>query len=270
MGDYSELKAVASRVRQRVLHLIHRTRSPHIGPSFSAVEILVSLYFGVMKVDPADPVCPERDRFILSKGHASAVLYAVLAEKGFLTESDLAGFAINGGTLEHHPNRDPAKGIEVSTGSLGHGLAIGAGMALAARHEGSKRRVYVLMGDGELNEGSVWEAAMFAAHHKLDNLVAVVDANGFQALGPTNEVVNLKPLAPRWSAFGWQVSDVDGHDFPALLRAFAQTQETASPRVVIAHTTKGKGVSFMEDKLLWHYRCPDPEEYALALKEVMQ
>lgn len=256
-------------VRATMLDLCYKTRTGHIGSSFSIAEILTALYFGFMSVDPKDPENPSRDIFILSKGHACAALYTVLAARGFMSIDDLNGFAVNGGLLERHPNRDTRRGIEASTGSLGHGLSMGAGMALAARKDGINKKVYVLLGDGELNEGSVWEAAMFAGHHGLDNLVAIVDVNGIQALGRTEEVLDMRPLPDKWAAFGWGVREVDGHDMGDIFGALGSLPfSSGRPSVISARTTKGKGVSFMEDELLWHYRAPGRQEYLDALKEL--
>ncbi len=260
---------LSKKVRRSILDIIYKTKSPHIGSSFSSVEILVSLYFKVLSVSPENPFNPNRDRFILSKGHACPAFYAVLAERGFLTEEDLKGFAVNDGVLEQHPTRDVKRGIEVSTGSLGHGLSMGIGMALAAKRDKKNYEIYVLLSDGELDEGSVWEAAMFASHHGLDNLVAIVDYNKIQALGYTKDIINLEPLSQRWSSFGWAVREIDGHDFGHIFEALGSIPFSAGkPSIIIAHTVKGKGVSFMEDKVLWHYRAPDDEEYQIALKEL--
>lgn len=260
---------LSKKVRRNIVKIIHETKSPHIGSSLSTVEILVSLFFKVLKVSPEDSANPERDRFILSKGHACPALYSVLAEKGFMCEEDLQGFAVNCGALEQHPTRDIKRGIEVSTGSLGHGLSIGIGMALAAKRDRKEHRIYVLMSDGELNEGSVWEAAMFASHHNLDNLVAMIDYNKIQALGYTKDIINLEPLSQKWSSFGWAVKEIDGHDYSQILEVFDKVPfSTNKPNIIIAHTVKGKGISFMEDKLLWHYRPPNDKEYEMALKEL--
>lgn len=260
---------LSKKIRKSILKIIYRTKSPHIGGSLSTVEILVSLFFKALKVSPADPANPNRDRFILSKGHACPAFYAVLAERGFMTEEDLQGFAVDNGVLEQHPTRDIKRGIEVSTGSLGHGLSIGIGMALAAKKERKNYKIYVLLSDGELNEGSVWEAAMFASHHNLDNLVAIIDYNKIQALGYTKNIINLEPLSKRWSSFGWAVSEIDGHDYGQILEVFDKIPfSIRKPNIIIGHTVKGKGISFMEDKLLWHYRSPNDEEYEMALKEL--
>ncbi|MCK5617504.1 transketolase [Candidatus Pacearchaeota archaeon] len=267
--DQEKYITISREIRRRILEISYRTRSSHIGSSMSTIEILVALYFRVLNVDPANPKDPDRDRFILSKGHASLALYSILAKKGFISEKCLSGFAVNGGTLEHHPNKDLSKGIETSTGSLGHGLPTGVGMALAAKHDERNHKIYALLSDGELNEGSTWEAIMFASHHKLDNLVAVIDYNKLQALGYTNDIINLEPLSQRWTSFGWAVKEIDGHDFQQLFEAFESLPFTENqPSVIIAHTIKGKGISFMENKLLWHYRVPSNEDYEKGLKEL--
>ena len=260
---------LSKKIRKNILYIIHKTKSPHIGSSLSCVEILVSLFFKVLKVSPAKPADPDRDRFILSKGHACPALYSVLAEKGFLCDKDLEGFAVNCGVLEQHPNRDVDKGIEVSTGSLGHGLSIGLGMALAAKNDKKNHKIYVLMSDGELNEGSVWEAAMFASQHNLDNLIAIIDYNKIQALGHTKNIINMEPLSQKWNSFGWATEEIDGHEYNQILNKLNNIPfSKGKPSIIIAHTIKGKGISFMENKLLWHYRAPDDEEYEKALKEL--
>lgn len=267
-NDFVFYKDTAKKVRRTVLDMIYKTKSPHIGPSFSVVEILVALYSSFLKVSPDDLLSDNRDRFILSKGHACATLYAVLAEFNFIGESDLKAFAVDGGVLEHHPSMDLGRGIEVSTGSLGHGLSVGAGMALAGKADGKQHKICVLMSDGELNEGSVWESVMFAAQHKLSNLTAIVDCNKIQALGYTKEVINLDPVGEKWKSFGWNVQEVDGHSYAQIFDALSSLSIEV-PNVLLLHTVKGKGVSFMEDQLLWHYRAPDDEEYGRALRELL-
>jgi transketolase len=231
------------------------------------VEILVALYFKIMKISKTTLSSSRRDRFILSKGHACPALYAVLAEKGFLNKRDLDEFAVNGGIFQQHPDRDLARGIEFSTGSLGHGLSVAAGVALDIRVRALKHRVFTLMGDGELNEGAVWEAAIFASQHKLANLIAIVDHNKMQAMGHTKDIVDLEPLKGKWEAFGWYVQDIDGHDFAAIFKSFGRLSKSR-PNLIVMHTMKGKGVSFMENDILWHYRYPRDEEYTNALKEL--
>ena len=267
--EINEYHKIANEVRRDILNMVFRAKAPHIGSSFSIVEILVALYFRCLSTSPDRMQDKNRDIFILSKGHACPALYTTLAHRGFFSPGVLNRFGINGGTLELHPTRDVKAGIEVSTGSLGHGLSIGAGMALAAKYDISGRRVFTLLSDGELNEGSIWEAAMLASHHKLDNLIAIVDYNKIQALGKTQEVVNLEPLAVKWYSFGWEVEEIDGHNFRQIISTLEKTPfQQWKPSVIIAHTVKGKGVSFMENELLWHYRCPDELEYQRALQEL--
>ena len=262
-----EHREIARRVRLKTLEIIYKTKSPHIGPSFSIVEVLVSLYFGVINNSPNQTDNEERDRFILSKGHSCASLYAVLFERGFITEEELQKFAVDDGVLEHHPLRNLKQGIELSTGSLGHGLSVGAGLSLAAKMDGSSRKTFVLMGDGEINEGSVWEAAMFASHHKLNNLVAFVDNNKIQALGDTKDILDMRSISGKFSAFGWHVQDVDGHSIEEIMNSM-NLLSSNQPNLIVLDTIKGKGVSFMENDLLWHYRPPDEQEYKRALKEL--
>ncbi len=263
-----DLELKARKIRTVILEMIYRTKAPHIASSFSIVEILMALYFKYLKIDARYPCAKNRDRFILSKGHGCPALYAVLAERGFLDKRDLREYSIDGGSLEQHPRINIKKGIEVSTGSLGHGLSVGAGMAFAAKRDKAHYKIYVLLSDGELNEGSTWEAAMFAPHHHLDNLIAIVDYNKMQALGFTKDILNLEPLADKWRAFGWNVYEVDGHDFSNIFSVFKSFRSSNRPSVFIAHTIKGKGVSFMENNLLWHYRAPNDKEYFDALKEL--
>jgi len=269
MPSIALLEKMSSGVRKDVLDLICRTKGPHIGPCYSCVDLLVGLYFGGMRIDPRKPASPDRDRFIFSKGHASPALYAVLNRRGFISDKDLAGFAVNGGTFQQHPDICVKKGIEVSTGSLGHGLPVGAGMAYALRKDKNPAHVFVLISDGELDEGSTWEAVLFAGHHKLDNLVLIVDYNRMHAMGPSKETLDLDPLADKFRAFKWSVRSIDGHssrDIGSTLRSLPFRKNT--PSVVLADTVKGKGVSFMENSLHWHYACPCPEERAQACQEI--
>lgn len=255
------------RIREIVLEQSKRANVGHIGSALSIADIVAALYAGVLNVP--DPDSPERDRFILSKGHASLAVYAALHLKGWVTASDLDTYCGDGTLLGVHPEH-ALRGVDFSTGSLGHGLSMGAGAALAARLQGSPRRVFVLVSDAECNEGSLWEAVMFAAHHRLSNLVAVVDLNGQQALGYTDEVLGLSPMAERWRAFGWDVHEVDGHDVGQLTRTVAglDTAPGGPPHVLVASTTFGKGVSFMENKIKWHYWPMSDEEYRQALGEI--
>jgi transketolase len=223
----------------------------------------------VLRVDSVHPDWPDRDRFVLSKGHGCAALYAVLAERGFFPLEWLDTFCQNGSRLPGHATHAYLPGVEVSTGSLGHGLSIACGIALAAKRDGKTYRVFALLSDGECDEGSTWEAVLFASHHRLDNLIAIVDYNKIQSLGRVEEVINLEPFAEKWRSFGWAVREVDGHDVLEIEETLTQVPfEAGRPSCVIAHTVKGKGVSFMEDKLLWHYRSPQGEEFEAALAEL--
>ncbi|PKM98984.1 MAG: transketolase [Elusimicrobia bacterium HGW-Elusimicrobia-3] len=260
---------LAAQVRQTILDMICRTNGPHIGPCYSCVDLLVGLYFGGMNVSPSKSESPNRDRFVFSKGHASPALYAVLHRRGFLTDKDVSGFATNGGTFQQHPDRNVGKGIEVSTGSLGHGLPVGAGMAYALKKDKSRARVFVMISDGELDEGSTWEAILFAGHHKLNNLVLIVDYNRMHALGPSKKTLDLDPLAGKFRAFNWAAKVIDGHSFKAINKTLATLPfHKNMPSVIVAETLKGKGVSFMENDLRWHYCCPDEKERAWACREI--
>ena len=266
--DKSMLK-ISKDIRKNIIKMVTVSKSSHVGSALSIVEILVTLYFKILNIDPLSPEKEDRDRFILSKGHASAALYAILAEKGFFSKDLLDKYYTDGGVLPGHLDSSRTPGIEVSTGSLGHGLSIGLGMAIAAKHDNKNYKSYVLMSDGECDEGSIWEAAMLAAHLKLDNLVAIIDYNKIQSFGRVKEVVNLEPLYDKWVSFGWAVKEIDGHNYPELLNAFESLPlERGKPSMIIAHTIKGKGVSFMEDKLEWHYKSPTQEQYEIAIKEI--
>jgi transketolase len=267
--DFEALRQAAWRVRRHSIEMTHTAKSAHVGSSLSVAELLVVLYNSVLRVNPDDPEWPERDRFILSKGHACAAYYAVLAERGFFPSDWLDTFYQNGSRLAGHATSGGVPGIEVSTGSLGHGLSIAAGMALAAKRDGQLQRVFCLLSDGECDEGSTWEPILFARQHKLDNLIAIVDYNKIQSLGSVKEVLDLEPFADKWTAFGWGVREADGHDVQAIQGALSQVPfEADRPSCVIAHTVKGKGISFMENKLLWHYRTPQGDEYEAAIREL--
>ena len=256
---------MAPQIRKLVLEVSKQAGVGHIGSELSIVEIIASLYGGVMHV-PA-PTAPERDRFVLSKGHAALALYSALHLRGWISQGELFSYCSDGSALGVHPERG-LPGIDFATGSLGQGLSVGAGAALAARLRGLATRVFVLLSDAECNEGAVWEAVMFAAHHRLGNLTAVIDLNGQQALGYTDDVLKLSPMAPKWSAFGWEVDEVPGHDIEQLSAHFSRSRgPEACPRVVIARTTFGKGVSFMEGKVPWHYLPMSDAEYRVALSE---
>jgi transketolase len=260
---------LAGRIRRQALMMTHRARSSHVGTSLSMAEILAVLYAGVLRVDPKRPAWRERDRLILSKGHGCAGLYAVLAEVGFFPATALEEFYQDGFRLAGHVTHTAVHGVEASTGALGHGLSLACGMALAARRDRQNHRVFAVLSDGECDEGATWEAALFAPHHALDNLVAIIDYNKMQSLGSVAEVLELEPLGAKWEAFRWAVREVNGHDVDTLIDTLSGVPFVSGrPSCVVAHTVKGKGVSFMEDQLLWHYRAPDNDELARALREL--
>lgn len=262
-------RALAKRLRLTAVRMVHEARSAHVGGSLSMADLLAALYSGVLRVDPRRPDWPERDRFILSKGHACAAYYAALAARGFFPEAWLDTFYRDGGKLAGHSTHTGVPGVEFSTGSLGHGLSVATGMALSAKRDGAPWRVFALLSDGECDEGSTWEPVLFAPQHRLDNLVVIVDYNKIQSLGRTKDIVDLDPFADKWKAFGWGVREIDGHDMGEVIGALTAVPFTAGkPSCVIAHTLKGKGVSFMEDRLLWHYRNPSVEEYRAAVAEL--
>ena len=264
-------RVLAWLIRRNGLEMTHLSRGSHIGSIFSAAEIIAVLYSRVLNVDPADPAKPDRDRMILSKGHAGSAVYTALAERGFFPVEELKTHYANGSRLSGHVSHKGVPGVEISTGSLGHGLAIGAGMALGARMDGASWRTYVVLGDGECDEGAVWEAALQAAQFGLDRLIAVVDYNHMQSLDFVSKTLELEPFEDKWKDFGWNAMSCNGHDTEALERAFAWARGNAGsgkPSVILAHTVKGKGVSFMENNILWHYRTPQGEEYEAALKEL--
>jgi transketolase len=264
-----DTRALAKRIRIHALRMTSAGGGSHIGAVLSMADILGVLYGSVLHVDPQRPSWPGRDRFILSKGHAGAGVYAALAECGFFPVERLRTHSQNGSDLSGHVSHKGIPGVELSTGSLGHGLSVGTGMAYGAKLDGKEHRVFVLLSDGECDEGSNWEAILFAAHHGLDNLVAIVDYNKIQSLASVAETLGLEPFADKWRAFGWAVAEVDGHDH-ANLRSVLSTvpASTGRPTAVIAHTTKGKGVSFMENTVLWHYRTAKGEEFERALAEL--
>lgn len=264
-----DYKRIAKEIRKKIVKMIFNSQTSHIGSALSCVDILTVLYFDILAINPEKPQDPGRDRFVLSKGHAVSALYATLALRGFFPEEVLEEYCIDGGRLSGHSTMGSVPGAEVSTGSLGHGLPMGIGIALAAKHDGNKYRVFILLSDGECDEGSTWEGAMFASHHKLDNLVAIIDYNKLQAFGRIKEVVNLEPLRDKWVAFGWAVKEIDGHNFTQIEEALHKTPfEKNKPSMVIAHTIKGKGVSFMENQIAWHYKSPNKEQLEVALKEL--
>jgi transketolase len=266
-----ELQTIARRVRRDIVEMITAAKSGHPGGSLSAVEILVELYFNTMRIDPANPKWADRDRFILSKGHAAPVLYSVMAERGYpdVPKDKLNTLRQFGSVFQGHPDMRFIPSLEASTGSLGQGLSLGLGMALAARMDGRPSRVYVMLGDGEIQEGQVWEAAMAAAFHRADNLIAIVDYNHIQLDGFVKDIMEVAPLAEKWRSFGWHVAEIDGHDPDAVRAAFEEAAATkAKPTCVVAHTVKGKGVSFMENNPKFHGLAPTQDELKLALQEL--
>lgn len=262
-----DTEALALRLRRHVVRMCRLGGSAHVGSCLSVADIIAVLYGVVLKIDPAAPDWPGRDRFILSKGHAGACVYAALAETGFFPTAMLDTHYANGSALSGHVSRYGVPGVDFSTGSLGHGLGVGAGMAMQLRRAGGAQQVYVVMSDGECDEGSVWEAAMFAAHQRLANLCAIIDHNKLQSLGPVAETIALEPFVGKWTSFGWAVVRLNGHDHRALARAFAE-RATDRPTCIIADTVKGRGVSFMEGQVLWHYRSPQGAEFAAAMREL--
>jgi len=263
----SVLREMAQRVRRDDLQMVYRARLGHIGGDFSVIDILVTLYAAVLDVDPIHPLAAERDRLVLSKGHTAGALYTTLAHCGFFARRELESFAAPLSALNGHPNRTKVPGVETNTGPLGHGFPVAVGIALSARLQASPRRTFVVLGDGELQEGSNWEAAMTAAHYDLSSLFAVVDRNGLQQGARTEETKQLEPLPAKWASFGWEVREVDGHDHAQLLDTFRRPG-TTRPVCVIAHTVKGKGVSFMEDRVEWHHKVPTAEQVEIALQEL--
>ena len=266
----AELSVTARTLRRRLVTTSAEAKIPHLGSCLSCVELLVQLYWRELRIDPQAPDEPDRDRFLLSKGHGAPILFQVLAERGFFPISELDNFGKSGSVFHEHPPKPGyIPGIEAATGSLGHGLPMALGMALAARVQQQPTRCYALMSDGECNEGSIWEAALLSAAQKVHTLTAIIDFNKWQATGRSQEVMALDPLAQKWEAFGWHAQEIDGHDFDAIGTALtAARSETSRPSVIVAHTVKGKGISFMEDDNNWHYRTPNPEELAAALSEL--
>ena len=260
-------KDLALKIRKHSLNMTHTGESSHIGSILSIADILAVLYGSVMKYKPDEPKWSDRDRFILSKGHAGAGVYAVLAESGFIEMEKLKTHYLDGSDLSGHVSHKQVPGVELSTGSLGHGLPVATGMALAAKINKQKHNIFVLMSDGECDEGSNWEAALFASHHTLDNLVAIIDRNKLQSIDSTENTLKLEPFKDKWQAFGWKVLEVDGHDHNHLVNSL-NTKEKDKPLCIVANTTKGKGISFMENQILWHYRSPQGEEYNAALREL--
>jgi transketolase len=266
--DFDTVRAMAHRIRRHVLDMTSRGRSSHVGSALSITDIMSVLYGHMMHYDPKKPKAADRDRFVLSKGHAGAAVYATLAECGFFDPELLKNHYQNGSIFSGHVSHKGVPGVELSTGSLGHGLGVATGMAKAALLQKKAHRVYALLSDGECDEGSNWEAIMFASHHKLSNLTVAVDYNKIQSLASVADTLALEPFNDKWRAFGWHVEEADGHDHEALFAALEAANAASGPGVVICHTTKGKGVSFMENSVLWHYRNAQDQEYIDAVAEL--
>ncbi len=267
--SFTELEAISKRVRRSIIEMITAAKSGHPGGSLSAVELLVGLYFDQMKHDPKNPKWPDRDRFILGKGHAAPVLYAVMAEAGYVPKDQLNTLRKMGSIYQGHPDVRFIPALEASTGSLGEGLSVGLGMAFAARLNGSPSRTYVMLGDGEIQEGQIWEAAMFGSFHNLDNIVALLDYNKIQLDGWVKDIMALEPIGDKWRAFGWHTITIDGHNPAEVRSAYIEAAATKNkPTVIIAHTIKGKGVSFMENNPKFHGTAPNPEEFQKAMAEL--
>jgi transketolase len=268
-SNVQELQAIAKKTRREIIQMITAAKSGHPGGSLSAVEILVTLFFDALNHDPANPKWPDRDRFILSKGHAAPVLYSVLAQCGYTPEDQINTLRKMGSIYQGHPDVRFIPALEASTGSLGQGLSLGIGMGLAARLDGRSYKTYVVLGDGESQEGQIWEAAMFGSYHHVDNVCAIVDYNGIQLDGFVKDIMDLEPLADKWRAFGWHVIELNGHDIPSLQEAYAEFAATKiKPTAIIAHTVKGKGVSFMENNPKFHGVAPSNDEAQRALQEL--
>jgi transketolase len=262
-------KKLAKQIRLHCVRMANSGKGSHIGSSLSIADILAVLYADILNIDPENPLLINRDRFILSKGHAGAAVYSTLAELGFFPIEKLKTHYQNGSDLSGHVSHKGVPGVELSTGSLGHGLNVGVGIAKAAKLNKMAHRVVVLLSDGECDEGTVWEAAMFSSHHKLNNLIAIIDYNKIQSLDSVSNTLELEPFSDKWKSFGWLVIEIDGHNHLEIKKAFSQIQaDKNKPTVIIANTTKGKGVSFMENKVLWHYRSPQDEEFRKAMEEL--
>jgi transketolase len=267
--DVGELKSISKRIRIKILHMLTKAGSGHTGGSLSAADIATAIYFSKMKFDPENPKWEERDRFIMSKGHAAPLIYAIMAAAGYFPKETIDTLRDIESPLQGHPCCKKLPGIEVSTGSLGQGLSVANGMALGLRLNNNPARVYCIMGDGEIQEGQIWEAAMTAAHYNIDNICAVVDNNELQIDGPVEEVMGIQPVHDKWEAFGWHTISIDGHDMEEILRALDEAENTkGKPTVIIANTTKGKGVSFFENKVEYHGAAPSQDEFERAVKEI--
>ena len=266
--DKMNSKELAHRIRRHAINMVHHARASHIGGVLSCADVVAVLYGDIANIDSTNPKRVDRDRIILSKGHNGVAIYAALAECGFFPVSQLATYGDNGGIFSCHVSHKAVPGVEISTGSLGHGVCVACGMALDAKLKNKKHKVYTIVGDGECNEGAVWEMALLANQYRLDNFTVIIDRNGMQAMGNCKDVIDMEPMADKWKAFGWHVVDVkDGHNHDELRSAFCE-ESCGKPKVIIAHTIKGKGVSFMENELLWHYRDPQGEYDETCVKQV--
>ena len=269
MRDHKGLNEITNVIRKDIVSMIYRAKSGHPGGSLSAVEILTALYFDEMNVDSTNPKMEDRDRFVLSKGHAAPALYATLAQKGFFDKEELNHLREIGSILQGHPDMKKIPGVEMSTGSLGQGFSVACGMAMAAKLDNAPWNVYALLGDGEVQEGIIWEAAMSAAHYKLDNMIAFLDYNGLQIDGDVESVMNINPIEDKFKTFGWNVITIDGHDFDQIFAALDMAKDTVGkPTMIIAKTIKGKGVSFMENEASWHGSAPNESQLEQALSEL--
>ena len=266
--EIRDLETYAKELRVKVLRMIYKAQAAHIASSYSILDILLYLYDFILKIDPGNPQARNRDKLILSKGWAAAALYSVLARKGFFPEALLEQYCFDGSPFLGISTLSGVPGVEATTGSMGHGLPIGNGMALANKMDSRSERIFVISSDGELDEGSMWEAILFAGFHRLDNITLVIDYNKFQSFGRVKDVLDLEPLPDKFRAFNWEVDECDGHNFEDIERVFKKTYKSGKPTAIIAHTIKGKGVSFMEDKNEWHYRSPNEDDFTKALKEL--
>lgn len=268
-NELEKLKKIAQDIRCSILTMIKEAGVGHIGGSLSVTDILVALYFKVLNINPKKPDWSDRDRLIMSKGHGAAAIYSTLAERGFFSKDELKTFGLINSKLQVHPDKNKVPGIEASTGALGQGLSIGLGMALAAKLDKKDYYTFVILGDGEIQEGQIWEAAMFAAHYRIDNLTAILDYNNVQLMGDVSEIMEIAPVAEKWLSFGWEVLEIDGHDFDQIAGSLYKAKKVkGKPTIIIANTTKGKGVSFMQNTCKWHGSVPTEEEYIKAMAEV--
>ena len=270
-GELKKLQDMSKKIRCSIITMVKDAAVGHIGGSLSVTDILVALYFNILKIDPENPQWKDRDRLVLSKGHGATAIYSVLAERGFFPPEDLKSFGILDSRFQAHPDKTKVPGIEASTGALGQGLSVAAGMALAARLNGKDYHTYAILGDGEIQEGQIWEAAMFSAHYKLDNLTAILDYNNVQLMGDVSDIMEIAPVDDKWTSFGWEVKKIDGHDMGEILTALKEAKAyKKKPLIIIAHTTKGKGVSFMQNTCDWHGNIPTNDQYKKALEELKE